>query len=71
MEKSNNGQVLRRSERIRAKMSGAKTNKPDLSKYTEYIETLYGVGVDILIMIDNLVRKSLRNIIRRYENRGG
>ena len=31
----------------------------------------YGVGVDILIMIDKLVRKSLRNIIRRYENRGG
>jgi hypothetical protein len=34
MEQLNSGQSVRRSARIRAKM-GAKTNKPDLTKYTE------------------------------------
>ena len=68
MEKSNNGQSVRRSARIRAKMSGAKTNKPDLSKYTEHIETLHGVAGDLLMMMDTLDRENLRNIIREYEN---
>ena len=67
MEKSNNGQSVRRSARIRAKM-GAKTSKPDLSKYTEHIETLHGVAGDLLTMMDTLDRESLRNIIREYEN---
>tara|TARA_B100000965_G_scaffold405492_1_gene439777 strand:+ start:413 stop:646 length:234 start_codon:yes stop_codon:yes gene_type:complete len=67
MEKSNNGQAVRRSARIRAK-TGAKINKPDLSKYTEHIETLHGVAGDLLMMMDTLDRENLRNIIREYEN---
>ncbi len=67
MEKSNNGQSVRRSARIRAKI-GAKINKPDLSKYTEHIETLHGVAGDLLMMMDTLDRENLRNIIREYEN---
>ena len=71
MEKSNNGQAVRRSARIRAKMGtkmGTKTNKPDLTKYTEHIETLHGVAGDLLMMMDTLDRENLRNIIRDYEN---
>ena len=67
MEKSNNGQSVRRSARIRAKM-GAKTNKPDLTRYTEHIETLHGICGDLLMMMDTLDRENLRNIIRDYEN---
>ena len=67
MEQSNNGQSVRRSARIRAKM-GAKTNKQDLSKYIEHIETLHGVAGDLLMMVDTLDRENLRNIIREYEN---
>ena len=67
MEKSNNGQAVRRSARIRAKV-GTKTSKPDLSKYTEHIETLHGVAGDLLMMMDTLDRENLRNIIREYEN---
>ena len=67
MEKSNNGQAVRRSARIRAKM-GTKTNKPDLTKYTEHIETLHGVAGDLLMMMDTLDRENLRTIIRDYEN---
>ena len=67
MEKSNNGQSVRRSARIRAKM-GAKTSKPDLTKYTEHIETLHGICGDLLMMMDTLDRENLRNIIRDYEN---
>ena len=67
MEKSNNGQAVRRSARIRAKV-GTKTSKPDLSKYTEHIETLHGVAGDLLMMMDTLDRENLRNIIRDYEN---
>ena len=67
MEKSNNGQSVRRSARIRAKM-GAKTSKPDLTKYTEHIETLHGICGDLLLMMDTLDRENLRNIIRDYEN---
>ena len=63
MEKSNNGQAVRRSARIRAKI-----NKPDLSKYTEHIEMLHGVAGDLLMMMDTLDRENLRNIIREYEN---
>ena len=67
MEKSNNGQSVRRSARIRAKM-GAKTSKPDLTRYTEHIETLHGICGDLLMMMDTLDRENLRNIIREYEN---
>ena len=67
MEKSNNGQAVRRSARIRAKVA-TKTSKPILSKYTEHIETLHGVAGDLLMMMDTLDRESLRNIIREYEN---
>ena len=67
MEKSNNGQAVRRSARIRAKV-GAKTSRPILSKYTEHIETLHGVAGDLLMMMDTLDRENLRNIIREYEN---
>jgi hypothetical protein len=67
MEKSNNGQSVRRSARIRAKM-GAKTSKPDLTRYTEHIETLHGICGDLLMMMDTLDRGNLRNIIRDYEN---
>ena len=67
MEKSNNGQSVRRSARISAKM-GAKTSKPDLTKYTEHIETLHGICGDLLMMMDTLDRENLRNIIRDYEN---
>ena len=67
MEKSNNGQAVRRSARIRAKVE-AKTSKPVLSKYTEHIETLHGVAGDLLMMMDTLDRENLRNIIREYEN---
>jgi hypothetical protein len=67
MEKSNNGQSVRRSARIRAK-TGAKTSKPDLTRYTEHIETLHGICGDLLLMMDTLDRENLRNIIRDYEN---
>ena len=67
MEKSNNGQSVRRSARIRAK-TGAKTSKPDLTRYTEHIETLHGICGDLLMMMDTLDRENLRNIIRDYEN---
>ena len=67
MEKSNNGQSVRRSARIRAKM-GAKTSKLDLTRYTEHIETLHGICGDLLMMMDTLDRENLRNIIRDYEN---
>ena len=67
MEKSNNGQSVRRSARIRAKM-GAKTSKPDLTRYTEHIETLHGICGDLLMMMDTLDRGNLRNIIHQYEN---
>jgi hypothetical protein len=67
MEKSNNGQSVRRSARIRAKM-GAKTSKPDLTRYTEHIETLHSICGDLLMMMDTLDRENLRNIIRDYEN---
>ena len=67
MEKTNNGQIVRLSARIRAKM-GAKTSKPDLTKYTEHIETLHGICGDLLMMMDTLDRENLRNIIRDYEN---
>ncbi len=71
MEKSNNGQSVRRSARIRAKMGtkmGAKTSKPDLTRYTEHIKTLHGICGDLLMMMDTLDRENLRNIIRDYEN---
>jgi len=67
MEKSTNGQSLRRSVRIREKSSVNK-NKPALEKYTEHVETLHGISGDLLMMMDNLDRESLRNIIRNYEN---
>jgi hypothetical protein len=68
MEKSNNGQSVRRSARIRAKMGATKTSKPDLTRYTEHIETLHGICGDLLMMMDTLDRGNLRNIIRDYEN---
>ena len=67
MEKSNNGQAVRRSARIRAKME-TKTKKPQLSQYTDHIETLHGVAGDLLMMMDTLDKERLRNIIRDYEN---
>jgi hypothetical protein len=67
MEKSTNGQSLRRSVRIREKSSVNK-NTSTLEKYTDHIETLHGISGDLLMMMDNLDRESLRNIIRNYEN---
>jgi len=67
MEKSTNGQSLRRSVRIREKSSVNK-NTSTLEKYTEHVETLHGISGDLLMMMDNLDRESLRNIIRNYEN---
>jgi hypothetical protein len=47
---------------------GAKTSKPDLTRYTEHIETLHGICGDLLMMMDTLDRGNLRNIIHQYEN---
>jgi hypothetical protein len=63
MERSSNGQLVRRSARI-----SANKRQPDLSKYRDHIETLHGVAGELLMMTDTLDIDRLRNIIGEYEN---